>query len=72
MQMSNQRTDATNDYSICNSFVGLSGVHALPLAAAIKVVPIVLGIIFLSSFFRVPYFSTRKKAGRFLQFCMGS
>ena len=49
--------------------VGPSGVRALPLAAGINVVAIVLGIIFLSSsssFFRVPYFSTRKKAARVL------
>ena len=46
--------------------------RALPLAAGINVVAIVLGIIFLLSFFWGPYFATRKGAGRVLQFCMGS
>ena len=46
-----------------------------PWAAGINVVAIVLAVIFLfllSLSLRGPYFSTRKKAGRVLQFCMGS
>ena len=39
-----------------------------PWAAGINVVAIVLGIIFLSSSLRGPYFSTIKKAARVLNF----
>ena len=54
--------------------IGPSGVRALPLAAGRKVGGHSTWHYFSSLFFffRVPYFSTRKGAGRFLQFCMGS
>ena len=49
--------------------IGPSGVRALPVAAGINIVAIVLGIIFLSSL-RGCCFTTRKKAARVLKFFM--
>ena len=46
------------------SNVGPSGVRALPLAAGINVVAIVLGIIFLSSFFLLSPLLFHQKGGR--------
>ena len=46
------------------SNVGPSGVRALPLAAGINVVAIILGIIFLSSFFLLSPLLFYQKGGR--------
>ena len=46
------------------SNVGPSGVRALPLAAGINVVAIILGIIFLSSFFLLSPLLFHQKGGR--------
>ena len=62
-----------NQYYARNLF-GPSGVHAVPLAAGINVVAIVLGIIFLLSFFlsKVLTQNPRRVCRRVSNFCMGS
>jgi hypothetical protein len=47
-------------YITYKPIIGPSGVRALPLAAGINVVAIVLGIIFLLSSFRGPYSKPQK------------